>query len=93
MRVSNSYLKDTEVNDSLVFDSCLYKTSILGNSCVDRAITAAVLTTLVMLACTQPTGMALPPICGFKAVGDRKSLVLSHYRGIRYPVVAIGDRY
>lgn len=89
-RVSNSYLKDTEVKDSLVFDSCLYKTSILGNSCVDR-ITAAVLTTsnasLYSLLAWYYT-----PICGFKAVGDKENpLVLSHYRGIRYlPVVAIG---
>lgn len=89
-RVSNSYLKDTEVKDSLVFDSCLYKASILGNSCVDR-ITAAVLTTsnasLYNLLAWHYT-----PICGFKAVGDRENpLVLSHYRGIRYlPVVAIG---
>lgn len=89
-RVSNSYLKDTEVMDSLVFDSCLYKTSILGNSCVDR-ITAAVLATsnasLYSLLAWYYT-----PICGFKAVGDRENpLVLSHYRSIRYlPVVAIG---
>jgi hypothetical protein len=89
-RVSNSYLKDTEVNDSLVFDSCLYKASILGNSCVDR-ITAAVVATsnasLYNLLAWHYT-----PICGFKAVGDRENpLVLSHYRGIRYlPVVAIG---
>ena len=89
-RVSNSYLKDTEVNDSLVFDSCLYKASILGNSCVDR-ITAAVLATsnasLYNLLAWHYT-----PICGFKAVGDKENpLVLSHYRSIRYlPVVAIG---
>lgn len=89
-RVSNSYLKDTEVMDSLVFDSCLYKTSILGNSCVDR-ITAAVLATsnasLYSLLAWYYT-----PICWFKAVGDRENpLVLSHYRSIRYlPVVAIG---
>lgn len=89
-RVSNSYLKDTEVNDSLVFDSCLYKTSILGNSCVDR-ITAAVLTTsnssLYNLLAWHYT-----PICGFKAVGDKENpLVLSYYKGVRYlPVVAIG---
>nr|DAX47697.1 MAG TPA: hypothetical protein [Caudoviricetes sp.] len=89
-RVSNSYLKDTEVKDSLVFDSCLYKTSILGNSCVDR-ITAAVFATsnasLYNLLAWHYT-----PICGFKAVGDKENpLVLSHYRGIRYlPVVAIG---
>ena len=89
-RVSNSYLKDTEVKDSLVFDSCLYKASILGNSCVDR-ITAVVLATsnasLYNLLAWHYT-----PICGFKAVGDRENpLVLSHYRSIRYlPVVAIG---
>ena len=89
-RVSNSYLKDTEVNDSLVFDSCLYKASILGNSCVDR-ITAAVLTTsnasLYNLLAWHYT-----PICGFKAVGDKENpLVLSYYKGVRYlPVVAIG---
>ena len=89
-RVSNSYLKDTEVNDSLVFDSCLYKTSILGNSCVDR-ITAAVVATsnasLYNLLAWHYT-----PICGFKAVGDKENpLVLSHYRDVRYlPVVAIG---
>lgn len=89
-RVSNSYLKDTEVKDSLVFDSCLYKASILGNSCVDR-ITAVVLTTsnasLYSLLAWHYT-----PICGFKAVGDRENpLVLSHYRDVRYlPVVAIG---
>ena len=89
-RVSNSYLKDTEVNDSLVFDSCLYKTSILGNSCVDR-ITAAVVATsnsnLYNLLAWHYT-----PICGFKAVGDRENpLVLSYYKGVRYlPVVAIG---
>ena len=89
-RVSNSYIKDTEVNDSLVFDSCLYKTSILGNSCVDR-ITAAVVATsnasLYNLLVWHYT-----PICGFKAVGGKENpLVLSHYRDIRYlPVVAIG---
>lgn len=89
-RVSNSYLKDTEVKDSLVFDSCLYKASILGNSCVDR-ITAAVVATsnasLYNLLAWHYT-----PICGFKAVGDKENpLVLSHYRDTRYlPVVAIG---
>lgn len=89
-RVSNSYLKDTEVKDSLVFDSCLYKASILGNSCVDRitaAVVAASNASLYNLLAWHYT-----PICGFKAVGDKENpLMLSYYKGVRYlPVVAIG---
>lgn len=89
-RVSNSYIKDTEVMDSLVFDSCLYKTSILGNSCVDR-ITAAVFATS-NASLYSLLAWYYSPICGFKAVGDKENpLVLSHYRDVRYlPVVAIG---
>lgn len=89
-RVSNSYLKDTEVKDSLVFDSCLYKTSILGNSCVDR-ITAAVFATS-NASLYNLLAWYYSPICGFKAVGDKENpLVLSHYRDTRYlPIVAIG---
>lgn len=89
-RVSNSYIKDTEVRDSLVFDSCLYKTSILGNSCVDR-ITAAVLATS-NVSLYSLLAWHYAPICRFKAVGDKENpLVLSYYKGVRYlPVVAIG---
>lgn len=89
-RVSNSYLKDTEVKDSLVFDSCLYKTSILGNSCVDRITATVVATSNVSLY--NLLAWYYSPICGFKAVGDKENpLVLSHYRDTRYlPIVAIG---
>ena len=89
-RVSNSYLKDTEVKDSLVFDSCLHKASILGNSCVDR-ITAAVLATS-NASMYNLLAWHYTPICGFKAVGDKENpLVLSYYKGVRYlPVAAIG---
>ena len=89
-RVSNSYLKDTEVKDSLVFDSCLHKASILGNSCVDR-ITAAVLATS-NASMYNLLAWHYTPICGLKAVGDKENpLVLSYYKGVRYlPVAAIG---
>lgn len=89
-RVGSSYIKDSTVDNSAVFYSCLYKTSIMNDSNIDKVTAAALATSNTRLY--KALVYHYTPICGFKAVGDvANPLVLSYYKEVNYlPVVAIG---